>query len=141
VGRDSAHLQLYSVPEDTGAGRRIGVLLAEDDATLRSALVALLESHVRFGVLAAVGDAQEAVAAAAEQRPDVAIVDVRMPNGGGVWAAGEIRRVSPETRVIGYSGHDDPQTAREMADAGAVGYLVKGTPNQVILETIDRVLE
>jgi EAL domain-containing protein (putative c-di-GMP-specific phosphodiesterase class I) len=73
-------------------------------------------------------------------RPDVAIVDVTMPAGGGPRAARGIITTSPTTRVIALSAHEDRATVLEMLRAGAVGYLVKGTAPEEILSAIDRVV-
>src|SRR5581483_3017941 len=75
----------------------------------------------------------EALALARARRPDVALVDVKMPGGGGVRAAREIIRVSPQTRVLALSAYEDRQTVLQMLAAGAVGYLVKGTsPDEIV---------
>src|SRR5918999_202970 len=117
-------------------GRPIGVLIAEDDAALREALAALIEGEPTLSLLGAAADANEAIALAHATKPDVAIVDVRMPGGGGARAARELRQVSPETRVVALSGSDDRSTVLEMLQAGVVGYLVKGGSTDRILETI-----
>lgn len=113
----------------------IRVLVAEDDASVRRALEALLQSEVTLELVAAAGDAAGAVQAAAREQPDVALVDVRMP-GGGVNAAREIRTCSPQTRVIAFTAHDDRATVLEMLEAGAVGYVVKGGKIDAIVEAI-----
>jgi DNA-binding NarL/FixJ family response regulator len=100
--------------------------------------VALVATQPHLALVDAVGDARSAADAAAATRPDIAILDVTMPNGGGVWAAREIGRRSPETRVIAFSGHTDGESARAMTDAGACDYIVKGSPIEVIVETIER---
>lgn len=116
--------------------RRLRILIAEDDPAVRDALSALIESESDLTVVAAVGDAEAAIAAAAETTPDVALLDVRMPGGGGVHAARGIRGRSPGTRVIALSAHEDRGTVLEMLQAGVVGYLVKGSSIDSILESI-----
>ena len=69
--------------------------------------------------------------------PDVAVVDVRMPGGGAARHTG-IKRGSPRTRVLAFSAHDDALTVRAMCDAGADGYLVKGSPVSEIVASIER---
>ena len=114
----------------------IRVLLADDDFVLRAALAALVDSEAAFVCVAAVGNAEDAIDAAVRERPDVALVDVQMPGSGQAAVAG-IRSRSPRTTVIALSGHDDPTTALEMRNAGAVGYLVKGTSADAIIEAIE----
>lgn len=84
-------------------------------------------------------DADEAIALAEQERPDVALVDVKMPAGGGARAAREIQRISPHTRVIALSAFEDRPTVLEMLRAGAVGYLVKGTAADEIVGSIRKV--
>ena len=103
----------------------IRVLLADDEPVVRSAIGALLEADSRFRVIASVGSAAAAADAATSLRPDLAVIDVRMPGGGGA-AITAIRAQSPETVVMVCSSHDDGRTRRSMAQAGAVAYVVKG---------------
>jgi EAL domain-containing protein (putative c-di-GMP-specific phosphodiesterase class I)/FixJ family two-component response regulator len=120
---------------------RVRVLIADDEPALRGALAELLHHEDRFELVGIAGDADEAIAMAEIQRPDVALVDVKMPAGGGPRAAREIGRISPETRVIALSAFEDRPTVLEMLRSGAVGYLVKGTPAEDILASISRVAD
>src|SRR2546425_7360254 len=70
--------------------------------------------------------------------PDLAIVDVKMPGGGGTHAAREIRRRSPQTHVVAFSAHEDRGVVLEMIRAGAVGYLLKGASGDEILSAVHR---
>jgi len=119
----------------------ISVIIAEDDAFVRNALVDLVTGEDDFDVVGIACDAAEAIDLARELRPDLALVDVRMPHGGGHRAAREMRRISPATRVVAHTVHDDRGTVLEMLRAGAVGYLVKGATPETILTTLRRVSE
>jgi DNA-binding NarL/FixJ family response regulator len=79
----------------------------------------------------------EAVALAEQHVPAVAVLDVRM-SGGGVTAACEILRRSPSTRILAFSAYQDAAAMQEMADAGAIEYLVKGIPNVEIVAAVRR---
>jgi EAL domain-containing protein (putative c-di-GMP-specific phosphodiesterase class I)/DNA-binding NarL/FixJ family response regulator len=118
----------------------IRVLIAEDEAAVRAALADLIGAEHELELVGAAQDADEAIALATEHRPDVAIVDVKMPGGGGQRAAREIRVASPGTRVIALSAYDDRGTVFEMLRAGASGYLVKGVSAAEILDTIRRAM-
>jgi PAS domain S-box-containing protein len=118
--------------------RPIRVLVAEDELALQAALRDLIDNDDEFVVIAVASDADEAIAAAAEHEPDVALLDVRMPKGGGPKAARGIAEVSPATRVLALSAYEDQPTVVEMLRAGAVGYLVKGGPAGEILDAIRR---
>jgi len=116
----------------------ISVMIAEDEDVVRDALVDLVSSDDRMEVVASAADADEAIRVAEETQPDVALVDVKMPGGGGPVAAREIRRRSPHTHVVALSAYEDRSTVLEMLRAGVVGYIVKGTPADEILDTICR---
>jgi DNA-binding NarL/FixJ family response regulator len=116
---------------------RIRVLIAEDDAGVREILAGVLRSEPVFELAGTAADAAQAILVSAEQQPDVALVDVRMP-GGGANAARGIRQRSPQTVVLAFSAHDDTLTMKAMEEAGAAGYLVKGSSVATIVATIRR---
>ena len=118
----------------------IRVLIADDEPALRIALADLLAHDDEVVLIGSAGDADEAIQLAVDEHPDVALVDVKMPAGGGPRAAREIMRVSPDTRVIALSAFEDRPTVLEMLRAGAVGYLVKGTAGEEILGSIQKVM-
>jgi signal transduction histidine kinase len=117
---------------------RITVLIAEDEPAVRAALSDLIEIEDELQLVGAAADAQEAIDLAREHHPDVALVDVKMPAGGGTRAAREIRALSPATRVVALSAYEDRTTVLDMLRAGAAGYLVKGTSAGEIVEAIRR---
>jgi EAL domain-containing protein (putative c-di-GMP-specific phosphodiesterase class I) len=119
----------------------ITVLIADDEPSLRDALTELFAHEDRVVLVGAAGDADEAISIAERRRPDVAILDVSMPAGGGPRAAREIIRLSPATRVIALSAFEDKPTVLEMLRAGAVGYLVKGAAADQILGSIAKVVD
>ncbi len=116
----------------------IRVLVGEDEEPLRAAICDLIASEAGFELVGMAADAETAIALAAEMQPDVALLDVRMPGGGGAHAAAGIRDCSPPTRMIALSAYDDRSNVLEMLRAGAVSYLVKGEPPDEIVEAIRR---
>jgi EAL domain-containing protein (putative c-di-GMP-specific phosphodiesterase class I)/DNA-binding NarL/FixJ family response regulator len=116
----------------------IRVLIADDETEVRAALADLIGSEPSMELVGAAADAAEAIEMAQAHRPDVALVDVKMPSGGGPRAAREITRRSPQTRVLALSAYEDRTTVLEMLGAGAVGYLVKGTAPDEIVRAIQR---
>src|SRR6185503_17711793 len=129
---------------DVGAGDPadpIRVLLADDEPGLRVALTELLSHEDRVELIGTAADAEEAIRIAKSDLPDVALVDVRMPAGGGPHAARGITRVSPGTRVIALSAYEDRTNVLEMLRAGAVGYLVKGTAVDELVQGIENVAQ
>lgn len=102
------------------------VLIADDEVAVREAMRALLEHDARFRVVASVGSADEAAAVAEELRPELAVVDVRMP-GGGHRAVTAIRERSPDTVVVVCTSYDDSHTRESLTAAGAAAFVVKGS--------------
>jgi DNA-binding NarL/FixJ family response regulator len=113
------------------------VLIAEDDAAVSHVLADLIGSEPGLELVDAVVNADAAIALAGAELPDVAIVDVRMP-GGGARATREIRRVSPDTNVVAFSGTNDPATVDEMLAAGATAYVVKGSSTEIVIAAIEQ---
>ena len=97
MGSDGSLLSVFGPPDP------IRVLLADDEPGLRTALTELLSHEERVELIGTAADAEEAIRIAGTDHPDVALVDVRMPEGGGPAAARGISRVSPRTRVIALS--------------------------------------
>jgi DNA-binding NarL/FixJ family response regulator/EAL domain-containing protein (putative c-di-GMP-specific phosphodiesterase class I) len=103
----------------------VRVLVADDDPEFRSALAELIEQEPTLELVGLAADADEALRLA-ELQPDVVLIDVRMPGGGGPAVARELDRVAPGAVALAFSAYDDAATVLEMLDAGAVGYLLKG---------------
>ena len=120
------------------AERAVTVVIAEDDAAMRMALCALIGDEPTLELVGAGGDADDAVRLAAEHRPQVCVVDVTMPGGGGPRAARGILRRSPGTTVLALSGRDDREAVVEMLRAGASGYLVKGNDGRELVDAIHK---
>ncbi|HUC36905.1 MAG TPA: EAL domain-containing protein [Acidimicrobiales bacterium] len=110
----------------------VRVLVADDDDSIRRTIARLLSRKASLELVGMAADADEAVKLGSLTHPDVALVDVRMPKGGGVHAARELQKCSPETKVVALSGHADRDGVLEMLSAGAVGYLVKGANVDVV---------
>jgi signal transduction histidine kinase len=116
----------------------IRVVIAEDEPAVRDALADLVDSAPDMKVVGVASDADGAIELSLAERPDIALLDVKMPGGGGPRAAREIRAGSPETRVIALSAYDDRSTVVDMLRAGVAGYIVKGVPGTEILESLRR---
>lgn len=113
------------------------VLVADDNTAVSDVLAALIRCEAGLDVLATVASADDAIALAESGAPDVAVVDVRMP-GGGAYAMRGIKRVSPGTRIIAYSGTSDLLVQREVFAAGASDYVLKSSSPDKILAAIRR---
>jgi DNA-binding NarL/FixJ family response regulator len=117
---------------------QLRVLVADDDPMLRMALSEVIEAEMDLHVIAAASDAEEAADLAERHSPDVAVIDVRMPRGGGSHATREIRTRSPRTQVLAFSAYDDSGAAEELKRLGAREFLVKGITNAEIIAAVRR---
>jgi two-component system, NarL family, response regulator NreC len=111
------------------------LVLADDHGVLRAGLCALLERQPDFKVVGEAESAEEVVRLATSLRPDVVVVDVRMP-GGGIAAARDIHDEAPNVRVLVLSQYDDPAYLREALIAGASGYALKRSSGAELVEAI-----
>jgi DNA-binding NarL/FixJ family response regulator len=116
----------------------VQVLVADDDPLIRMALSEVLAAEADLNVVAIAKDAEEAVELAVTHGPDVAVLDVRMPGGGGTHAAREIRLRSPRTQLLAFSAYDDSGAAEELRRLGVREYLIKGITNAEIVAAVRR---
>lgn len=116
------------------------VLLADDHAMLREGLEMLVNSHPDMEVVGHASSGPEAVAVARALQPHIAVIDVSMPEGGGMEATAEIVRSCPGVRVLALSRHADQASLRRMLGAGASGYVVKRAAAQALIGAMRAVL-
>jgi two-component system response regulator DesR len=117
----------------------IRILLADDQALVRSALAALLDLDDEFTVVAQVGRGDEVVAAAREHHPDVALLDIEMPGLDGLAAAAALTSELPEVRVLILTTFGRPGYLRRAMEAGALGFVVKDAPAEQLGDAVRRV--
>ncbi len=117
----------------------IRVLLVEDQRLLREGMRTLLSLENDIDVVGEASDGREALAAAMTHRPDVVLMDVRMPVMNGVEATRALRASLPGTRILILTTFDDDQLVMEALTEGASGYLTKDLPAGEIAEAVRRV--
>jgi two-component system, NarL family, response regulator NreC len=115
------------------------VLLADDHTLMRQGLRHILESHPEFDVVAEASSGIEAVEAARQYKPDVAIVDVAMKELNGIEATAQILKHSPHTCVLMLSMYDDERYVLRAVKAGARGYLLKNSAGDELIKAIHHV--
>ncbi|HSF15235.1 MAG TPA: response regulator transcription factor [Vicinamibacteria bacterium] len=118
----------------------IQILLAEDEVIVREGVKVLLE-HAGFRVIAEVSDGREAVAQAKTLHPDVAVLDLAMPNMNGLSAARGIGRASPTTRTILLTSRKEEQQVLEALLAGIKGYVLKSQATADLIQAIEEVVK
>jgi two-component system, NarL family, response regulator DesR len=117
----------------------IRLLLADDQALVRSALAALLELEDDFTVVAQVGRGDEVVQAALDARPDVALLDIEMPGLDGLAAAAALTNEARACRVIILTTFGRPGYLRRAMESGALGFVVKDTQAEQLADAVRRV--
>jgi two-component system response regulator DesR len=117
----------------------IRLLLADDQALIRSALVALLELEEDLEVVAHVGRGDKVVAAALAARPDVALLDIEMPGMDGLAAAAALTQELPGCKVIILTAFGRTGYLRRAMESGALGFVVKDAPPEQLVDAVRRV--
>lgn len=117
----------------------VRILLADDQAMVRSALAALLALEEDFVVVAEVGRGDQVVAAARASAPDVALLDIEMPGLDGLAAAAALRQELPGCRVVILTTFGRPGYLRRAMEAGALGFVVKDAPAEQLADAVRRV--
>jgi two-component system invasion response regulator UvrY len=118
----------------------VRVLLVDDHAIVRAGYRHLLEQQRRFVVVAEAATSDQAYALFRQHRPDVVITDLAMPGASGLEAIQRIVRADAVARVLVFSMHGSPDVALAAMRAGALGYVTKSSPPDVLLRAIADVL-
>lgn len=121
------------------SSKPIRVVIAEDQGMVLGALAALLEIEQDIAVVGQARDGRSALQRVAEQRPDVLITDIEMPEMSGLEAAAELKRLGSATRVVILTTFARAGYLRRALDAGASGYLLKDKPAKELAEAVRRV--
>ena len=118
---------------------KLRILLADDHAILREGLAMLINAQADMEVVAQAATGRDAVQLAEKTNPDVAVLDVSMPNMGGAEAAREILARCPKTRVLALTRHADQGYLRNLLSAGATGYVLKQSAAGTLVQAIQTV--
>ncbi len=118
---------------------KIKILIADDHAVVREGTRQLLEKEADLAVVAEACDGEEAVRLAGSAKPDVAIIDIAMPNVDGIEATKQIKELYPGIAILILSAYDDDQFVFSLLEAGAAGYLLKSVRGHELVEAIRHV--
>ena len=111
----------------------ITLILADDHPVFASGLRAVFEAEPDLSVLGVATSGREAVRAAIEHQPDVAVLDLNMPDGDGLWVCGQLRAAASTTRALILTMYDDDENVLAALRAGAYGYTLKGSgPDELV---------
>jgi DNA-binding NarL/FixJ family response regulator len=115
---------------------QIRVVVADDHEVVREGTRRMLEREVDIDVVGEAADGQEAVRLVDALRPDIVVIDVRMPAMSGIEATREIKAAHPEVRVLVFTAHNDDRYVFPLLDAGANGYVLKTTGQRDLIKAI-----
>jgi two-component system, NarL family, response regulator NreC len=118
---------------------RIRIALCDDHAVVRSGLRHILEAEADLEVIGEAGSAAEAVEVATTAKPDVFVMDLGLPDRSGLAATADVRALSPATKVLVLTVHDDVAYLRRAFEAGASGYLVKEAADVELVQAVRQV--
>jgi DNA-binding NarL/FixJ family response regulator len=118
----------------------IRILLADDHAVLRAGLRLLLSSQDGFRIVGEASTGTETLSLAERLQPDLILLDLSMPALGGLDALPALRRLSPDTRILILTMHDDPQYLRQALKSGAAGYVLKKAADIELISAVHAVM-
>jgi DNA-binding NarL/FixJ family response regulator len=116
---------------------QLRILVADDHEVVRKGLKSVFSSRPGWMVCAEAVTGRDAIAKAEEHRPDIAVMDISMPEMNGLEATRKIRKILPKTEVLILSVHYSDQLVREIVDAGAHGYILKSDTHRDLLIAVE----
>lgn len=116
--------------------KKIRILVADDHEIVRRGIRPLIESEWGWEICGEAADGRQAVAMALELKPDIAIVDVSMPELGGVEVTRQIKRGLPETEMLIFTGHESEALVHQLLAAGARGFVLKSEATSHLIPAI-----
>jgi len=120
--------------------RRINTLVVDDHAVVREGLRRLLSQEEDVAVIGEAASGEEAVAQVRRRRPDVVLMDARMPGMGGIRAMQEILSEHPQVRTVVFTAHGEEELLWESLDAGADGFVLKDSEGPTLIAAIRQVV-
>jgi DNA-binding NarL/FixJ family response regulator len=115
------------------------ILLADDHAMFRAGVRKMLERMSGVEIVAEAADGRELIDSLEKAAPDLILLDITMPNMGGIEAAGRIRKISPEAKILILTMHQSKEYFHYCMSAGASGYLLKQDADEELYSAIERI--
>lgn len=113
------------------------ILVIDDHPIVRSGLRMMIENIADYKIIGEAGNAKEGFRLAKELKPDIAIVDIRMPDMDGITLTKELLKHLKNTRIVIISAHERLEYVRSSMNAGAIGYMVKGSDSETLYKCLD----
>jgi DNA-binding NarL/FixJ family response regulator len=121
--------------------KTVRILIADDHPLVRRGLVSTLSERPGWSVIAEVSNGRMACEQAAQLLPDIAILDLTMPELNGLDATRQLHNTVPKTRILIVTAHESEQLVREVLDAGAMGYVLKSDAGSTLVSAVEALLE
>src|SRR5882724_3291095 len=115
---------------------KISILIADDHKLIRETWSYILNNDPRFKVVAACANGEEAVELAKEKHPGIILMDINMTPFSGLEATKQIRKIIPDSKIIGVTMHSQPAYAKKMLQIGARGYVTKNSSKEEMIKAI-----
>jgi DNA-binding NarL/FixJ family response regulator len=119
--------------------QKIKILICDDHPIMRFGIAAIIQSQANMTVAGQAGTAEEAIRLFWEHRPDITLMDLRLPDKSGVDVIRSVRRSAPQARFIVLTTYEGDEDIHQALEAGAMGYLIKGMPHEVLMEALRKV--
>lgn len=118
---------------------KINIVLADDHILVRKGIKAMLESEPEIRVIGEAGNGTEALESARSLKPDILVLDIRMPEMTGLEAAARLKQYAPDTKAVILSMHDSEEYVMQALDAGAYGYLLKDADKDEFVKALKQI--
>ncbi|AGH43365.1 hypothetical protein C427_1256 [Paraglaciecola psychrophila 170] len=119
----------------------ISIVIADDHVLMRQGLIQVLSAEKDINVIGQCGDGIELIKQVLKLSPDVVIMDISMPRMSGLVAIDKLLAQRPQSRILVLSMHDELEYVEAMRDAGAIGYVLKETSSEELIDAIKLVAE
>ena len=117
------------------------ILLADDHDIIRRGLKELLETHVGWEVVGEASSGRQAVELAGKLHPEIAILDLTMPELNGLEATRQIKKILPKTAVLIFTMHENDNLIRDVLTAGALGYVLKSDAARHLVNAVEALIQ
>lgn len=119
--------------------REIKVLVVDDHPLMRVGIAAIIDNQPNMSTVAQAGSGEEAVELFQKHRPDITLMDLRLPHMSGVETIRTIRRFHPQARFVVLTTYEGDEDIHQALEAGAQGYIIKGMPYDSLINALERV--
>jgi DNA-binding NarL/FixJ family response regulator len=119
--------------------QKIRILICDDHPIMRFGIAAIIQSQHNMDLVGQAGTAEEAIKLYWRLRPEITLMDLRLPDKSGVEVIRTVRRIDSEARFIVLTTYEGDEDIHQALEAGAMGYLIKGMPHEVLMEALRKV--